>query len=83
MSADVKKNYIVEIAKRIFDLLIKLLSIKVVAAIAVMYVALRSPSTISTIATVVMWIAVVGFRSYEKSIGIAKKLLPGKRDVDV
>lgn len=69
------KDFFTNFVTRILDLFLKLISAKTVAAIVVTYVGLDAPSPTSVVMVALMWIVVVGARSYEKAAGIVKPFI--------
>lgn len=60
------KEWFKSLVKRIGDLILKLLSAKVVAAVAITYFAQRAPSEMGVIVVAAAWFGVVGARYAEK-----------------
>ena len=71
------KDYFTTLATRILDLILKLVSAKTVAAMVVTYVGLDAPSPTSVVMVALMWMVVVGARSYEKAAGIVQPFVGG------
>lgn len=69
------KAFLKTLVSRVGELILKLVSAKTVAAAVVTYVGLTSPGPTSVIMVTLMWVVVVGARSYEKAAGIVKPFI--------
>ena len=65
-------KWVLNVLSRIGDLVIKLISAKVVAACVVTWYARANPSEANVLIVAIMWALVVGFRYAEKAIGLMK-----------
>lgn len=70
------KSFLKNVVKRIGDLIIKLIAVKVVAAGVMTALAFIVSTDFAVACALVAWITVVGARAYEKAVGVVKPLLP-------
>lgn len=65
-------KWVLTVCSRIGDLVVKLISVKVLAAGMVTWYARSNPSEANTLIVAIVWTLVVGFRYAEKAIGLVK-----------
>lgn len=65
-------KWVLLVFARIGDLIVKIISVKVLAATMVTWYARSNPSEANTLIVAIVWTLVVGFRYAEKAMGLLK-----------